>query len=125
MRHYEIILMIHPDKSEKVSQIIEFYSNLVIIRKGKIHRVEDWGKRSLSYMIKKLQKAHYILMNIEVSIECMQYLENHFKFNSSIIRNLVLGCSEAVTKSSIMMKGQEKNNPNLTSLTRETNKQIK
>lgn len=109
VRHYEIILMIHPDKGEKISQIIEFYKNIVISKNGKIHRLEDWGKLSLSYMIKKLKKAHYILMNIEVPITCIKYLENHFKFNINIIRHLILLCPVAFKKVSVMLQTQQDN----------------
>ncbi|VFP78380.1 30S ribosomal protein S6 [Buchnera aphidicola (Cinara cuneomaculata)] len=107
MRHYEIILMVHPDKSEKISNIIEFYSNKIRSKQGIIHRLEDWGLRPLSYMIKKVKKAHYILINIEVSIACIKYLENNFKFNLNIIRYLILLCREAYKQISPILQTQE------------------
>ncbi|VFP83854.1 30S ribosomal protein S6 [Buchnera aphidicola] len=107
MRHYEIILMVHPDKSDKISHIIEFYSNMIKSKKGVIHRLEDWGQRSLSYTINKLKKAHYVLMNIEISIQYMQDLENDFKFNINIIRYLILLCNEAFKEKSPMLQTQE------------------
>ncbi|VFP81275.1 30S ribosomal protein S6 [Buchnera aphidicola (Cinara kochiana kochiana)] len=124
MRHYEIILMVHPDKSEKISHIIEFYSNIIRTKKGIIHRLEDWGQRPLSYMINKLKKAHYVLMNIEVSINCMQYLENNFKFNLNIIRHFILLCCEAFKKKSPMLQTQEHIKKELTSVKNTQNKVI-
>ncbi|VFP88792.1 30S ribosomal protein S6 [Buchnera aphidicola (Cinara piceae)] len=125
MRHYEIVLMINPDKSEKISQIIEYYSNLIITKKGVIHRLEDWGQRVLSYPIKKLEKAHYILMNIEVSVEFLKYLENNFKFNISIIRYLILLCSEAFKKMSPILQIQENSKKELVSSKNNRRKNIK
>ncbi|VFP81653.1 30S ribosomal protein S6 [Buchnera aphidicola] len=125
MRHYEIVLMIHPDKSEKISQIIEYYSNIITSKKGIIHRLEDWGQRVLSYPIKKLQKAHYILINIEVSIECLKHLENDFKFNINIIRHLILLCTEAFKKMSPILQLQENNKKELISSRKKIHKNIK
>ncbi|VFP77954.1 30S ribosomal protein S6 [Buchnera aphidicola] len=107
MRHYEIILMIYPDKNEKILHVIDFYTKIILSKSGTIHRSENWGQRVLSYSINKLQKANYVLMNIEVSIECMKYLENHFKFNSKIIRNLILVCNKAHTDMSPILRNQE------------------
>ncbi|VFP86254.1 30S ribosomal protein S6 [Buchnera aphidicola (Cinara pseudotaxifoliae)] len=109
MRHYEIILMINPDKNEKILHIIDFYSKMILSKSGVIHRSENWGQRILSYSINKLQKANYVLMNIEVSVECMKELENHFKFNSNIIRNLILVCNKAHTDMSPILRNQENN----------------
>ncbi|VAX76881.1 30S ribosomal protein S6 [Buchnera aphidicola] len=113
MRHYEIILMIYPEKSEKVIKIIELYKKIILSKNGRIHRLENWGKRSLAYTIQKLQQAHYILMNIEVSIVCMKYLENHFKFNLNIMRHLVTICSTAFKEISVILKNQEENKKEL------------
>lgn len=104
MRHYEIVFMIHPDKSEKSRSIILHYKNIIKKFLGKIHRLEDWGKRHLSYPIKKLTKAHYILMNIEISKENIKKIENLFKFDDSIIRNIILSMKTAVSEVSAILK---------------------
>ena len=58
MRHYEICIVVHPDQSEQVPAMIERYKTLVAEQGGKIHRIEDWGRRPLAYPIEKLVKAH-------------------------------------------------------------------
>ena len=65
MRHYEIVFMVHPDQSEQVPGMIQRYTDLINAAEGKIHRLEDWGRRQLAYPINKLHKAHYVLINIE------------------------------------------------------------
>ena len=65
MRHYEVIFIVHPDQSEQVPAMIERYSATVTGQGGKVHRLEDWGRRQMSYPIQKMAKAHYVLMNIE------------------------------------------------------------
>ena len=76
MRHYEIILMIHPDQSEQVPAMLERYKGMITAGGGKVHRVEDWGRRQLVYMINKLAKAHYLCVNIEADQAVMSELEH-------------------------------------------------
>ncbi|HKI73284.1 MAG TPA: 30S ribosomal protein S6 [Pseudomonadales bacterium] len=90
MRHYEIVFLVHPDQSEQVPGMIERYSNLITEGGGKIHRVEDWGRRQLAYPIHKIHKAHYVLLNIECTREVLDEINTAFRFNDAVIRNLVM-----------------------------------
>ena len=107
MRHYEIVFMVHPDQSEQVPGMIERYSATIEKDGGKVHRLEDWGRRQLAYHINKVHKAHYVLMNVEASNDAMEELTTTFRYNDAIIRNLVIRRDEPVTEESIIMK-QEK-----------------
>src|SRR5574340_9963 len=107
MRHYEIVFIVHPDQSEQVPAMIERYKSIVTGRVGKIHRLEDWGRRQLAYPIQKVHKAHYVLMNIECDQEAHNELEHAFKFNDAVLRHLVIARSEAVVTPSPMMKEEK------------------
>ncbi|MBZ2279244.1 MAG: 30S ribosomal protein S6, partial [Buchnera aphidicola] len=106
-RHYEIIFMIHPDQSEKAPTIIENYKKIICDNSGVIHRLEDWGRRQLSYSIKKLHKAHYVLMNIEVLPEIISKIERDFRFNNAIIRNMIMSVKKSITEVSPMIRSQD------------------
>ena len=108
MRHYEIVLLIHPDQSEQVPAMLERYKGLVTAAGGKVHRVEDWGRRQLAYMIQKLAKAHYLCLNIECSKEVLAELETGFRFNDAVLRHLTVKTEKAETTPSVMMKSVEK-----------------
>ena len=108
MRHYEIVLLIHPDQSEQVPAMLERYRTLVTNGGGKVHRVEDWGRRQLAYMIQKLAKAHYLCLNIECSNEVLSELETGFRFNDAVLRHLTVARDKAETSPSIMMKAVER-----------------
>ncbi len=108
MRHYEIVLLIHPDQSEQVPAMLERYKGLVTTAGGKVHRVEDWGRRQLAYMINKLAKAHYLCLNIECGQETLVELETGFKFNDAVLRHLTVAKSKAETAPSVMMKSVER-----------------
>ncbi|MFT3719546.1 30S ribosomal protein S6 [Pseudorhodoferax sp.] len=108
MRHYEIILMIHPDQSEQVPAMLERYKSMITSGGGKIHRVEDWGRRQLAYMINKLAKAHYLCVNIEAGQDVLNELEHAFKFNDAVLRHLTVQTRKAETGPSSMMKTVER-----------------
>ena len=108
MRHYEIVLLIHPDQSEQVPAMLERYKTLVTTAGGKLHRVEDWGRRQMAYQIQKLVKAHYLCLNIEVSNETLIEIETGFRFNDAVLRHLTVAKAKAETTPSIMMKAVER-----------------
>jgi small subunit ribosomal protein S6 len=107
MRHYEIVFLVHPDQSEQVSAMIERYQSIIEKDNGKIHRLEDWGRRQLAYPINKIYKAHYILMNIECDNATLAELKNTFRFNDAVIRSLVLQCDAALTEPSVLMRKEK------------------
>ena len=90
LRHYEVVFLVHPDQSEQVSAMIERYKTLVEVDGGKVHRLEDWGRRQLAYPIMDLAKAHYVLLNIEASQSALHELESGFRFNDAVLRHLVI-----------------------------------
>ncbi|NNC99995.1 MAG: 30S ribosomal protein S6 [Gammaproteobacteria bacterium] len=107
MRHYEIVYLVHPDQSEQVTAMADRYKGVIQEGGGTVHRYEDWGRRQLAYPINKIHKAHYILMNVEVDQKVLDEIENLFRFNDAIIRNLVLKKKSAETEPSVMMKEVE------------------
>lgn len=108
MRHYEIVIIVHPDQSEQVPAMIERYRSIVTSKNGKIHRVEDWGRRQLAYLIQKVHKAHYVLMNIECDQEILDDLDHAFKFSDAILRHLTIKTKGPITEPSPMMRQVEK-----------------
>jgi small subunit ribosomal protein S6 len=108
MRHYEVVFLVHPDQSEQVPAMIERYKTLIEGDNGKIHRLEDWGRRQLAYPIENLAKAHYVMLNIEVSQNALNELETGFRFNDAVLRHLVIRRDEADTEQSFILKSKEK-----------------
>ncbi len=107
MRHYEVVFMVHPDQSEQVPAMIERYKALIEGDNGKIHRLEDWGRRQLAYPIQHLAKAHYVLLNIECSAAVLAELETGFRFNDAVLRHLIVKRDDAVTEMSPIMKNKD------------------
>lgn len=104
MRHYEVVFLVHPDQSEQVPGMIERYTQMINETGGRIHRLEDWGRRQLSFPINKIHKAHYVLMNIECNNEVLEEITTLFRYNDAVLRNLVIKMTEAVTGESLILK---------------------
>jgi small subunit ribosomal protein S6 len=107
MRHYEIVFLVHPDQSEQVPAMIERYKGLISADGGRVHRLEDWGRRQLAYPIAKVHKAHYVLMNLECDQKALNELTGAFRFSDAVLRHLVVNMDEAVTEPSPMSKPEE------------------
>jgi small subunit ribosomal protein S6 len=107
VRHYEIVFLVHPDQSEQVPAMIERYRGIITAAGGKIHRLEDWGRRQLAYPIAKVHKAHYVLMNVECDKGTLDELTGSFRFSDAVIRHLVLSMPSAVTEPSPMARADE------------------
>lgn len=107
MRHYEVVFLVHPDQSEQVPAMIERYKSLIEGAEGKIHRLEDWGRRQLAYPINNLVKAHYVMVNIEVGQTALDELVEAFRFNDAVLRHLVVRRDEADTEQSLIMKNKD------------------
>ncbi len=107
MRHYEIVFLVHPDQSEQVPAMIERYKGMIATGEGRVHRLEDWGRRQLTYPIAKVHKAHYVLMNIECDQKILNDLTGAFRFSDAVLRHLVVNMDEAVTEPSPMAKAAD------------------
>ena len=107
MRHYEIIFLVHPDQSEQVVHMVDKYKKIIAENGGKIHRLEDWGRRHLAYPIQKLAKAHYVCMNVECNNTVLENLNLAFKYNDAILRNSIISTKKAETEPSIYMKDEK------------------
>ena len=107
MRHYEIVFLVHPDQSEQVPAMIERYKGMIAAGAGRVHRLEDWGRRQLAYPLAKVHKAHYVLMNIEADQKTLDELTGAFRFSDAVLRHLVVSMDAAVTEPSPMAKAAD------------------
>jgi small subunit ribosomal protein S6 len=107
VRHYEIVFIVHPDQSEQVPAMVERYKGVIAGRNGIVHRLEDWGRRQLTYPLQKVHKAHYVLMNIECDQETVDELDHSFKFSDAVLRHLIVKMTKAYTAPSPMMKEEK------------------
>ncbi|MBI2802270.1 MAG: 30S ribosomal protein S6 [Gammaproteobacteria bacterium] len=107
MRHYEIVFLVHPDQSEQVNAMIDRYRSMIEATQGRIHRLEDWGRRQLAFPIAKVHKAHYVMMNIECDQATLNELTSAFRFNDAVLRHLTIKRDAAIVGPSLMAKAKD------------------
>ena len=107
MKHYEIVFLVHPDQSDQTQSVLNKFSSIVTESGGKVHRLEDIGRRKLAYPIHDQFKASYALLNVECKKEAIYEIQSSFKFNDSIIRSLVLSKNKAEADLSALSKQTE------------------
>ncbi|MGV8664136.1 30S ribosomal protein S6, partial [Pseudomonas aeruginosa] len=78
MRHYGLVLLVHPDQREQLCGMYERYNKAIAEDGGKIHRLEDWVRRQMAYASNHVQKAHFVLMNVECIAKSLAELEDNF-----------------------------------------------
>ena len=110
MRNYEIVFLVHPDQADQTSSIISKLDNLVKDSGGNVHRSENIGNRKLAYPIQDQFKASYGLLNVECNQETIDEIKNSFKFNDSIIRNLVLSVKKVHKDTSALLSQTKEDN---------------
>ena len=129
MRHYEVVLLVRPDRSDQLSDMLKRYQDLVEKNNGNVHRLEDIGRLQLAYNIQDMHKAHYVLINIECDDQTLSEIESSFKFNDSIIRHLIVRMNKAETEPSILFsvnskKEKEKNEKDKKAVKRKNERQL-
>ena len=107
MRHYEIVFLVHPDQSDQTQSVLNKFSSIVKESGGTVHRLENIGRRKLVYPIEDQFKASYALLNVECNKDALDEIKSSFKFNDSIIRDLIIARSKAETDLSALSSQTE------------------
>ena len=106
--HYEIMIILNPDRSEQAQEMLKRLCEMVTSRQGVIQRSEDCGRRKLAYEIQGQFKGHYILVNFDGDAELVDFLRASFKYNDAIMRYLILKIKKVFTKPSALRLEEER-----------------
>ena len=94
MKKYEAVIILNPNLSSKVDSFIKDFEKLLKANTFNIKKMEDIGRRQLSYSINNHNKGHYLIFNIEGNAANLIDIENKIKYNESIIRHLFISVKE-------------------------------
>ena len=94
MKKYESVIILNPNLSSKVDSFIKDFEKLLKANTFNIKKMEDIGRRQLSYSINNHNKGHYLIFNIEGNAANLIDIENKIKYNESIIRHLFISVKE-------------------------------
>ena len=94
MKKYEAVIILNPNLSSKVDSFAKDFEKLLKQHSFSINKMEDIGRRQLSYSINNHNKGHYMIFNIEGDSLQLIDIENKIKYNESIIRHLFISVKE-------------------------------
>jgi small subunit ribosomal protein S6 len=91
MRHYEVMVILDPDLEERaISPLIENFLSVVRDAKGKVEKVDTWGRRRLSYEINKKPEGIYSVIDLQAEPAAVKELDRQMNLNESVLRTKVL-----------------------------------
>lgn len=97
MNHYEVMILIHPDQTDQVGEMIKRLCDSLKDNGAVIHRSENCGRRKLVYPIDKHLKAHYALINFESESGVLAILRKAFQYNDAVLRHVITKRKAAMT----------------------------
>ncbi|RCL38751.1 MAG: 30S ribosomal protein S6 [SAR86 cluster bacterium] len=90
MQNYELMLLMNPNISDEVDEILDNIKKTISDNKGDLEEVKLLGKRQLAYPINNMNYANYVHLNAKINAETLVVLEEMFKFEQNIFRHLTV-----------------------------------
>lgn len=100
MRKYEVAFIAAPTISaEELDAFIAQMQTVAEGKNGKIVKVENWGKKSLAYKIKKFRDGYYVILTVDGEGPAISELERRFRVTDFIVRFLSVRIDEDLKRS--------------------------
>ena len=103
MNNYELILILNPDLSSKFDDFQSKFEKTLTDVKFKINKLENIGRRQLAYSIINHNKGHYAIFQIEGPSEAAIEIESKLKYDTSVIRHLLLKVDKPSLEDSLLL----------------------
>ena len=100
MRTYEVVFIAAPTlTSEELDAFINHAQTVIEGKNGKIVKVDNLGRRTLAYKIKKFREGYYVVLSIEAEGGAIAELERRFRVTDFIIRFISVRTDEDMKRS--------------------------
>jgi len=91
MRHYEVMVILDPNTDERnVQPSLENFLNVIRTSGGSVEKVEVWGKRRLSFEIKKHTEGIYAVLDVNSEPAAVKELDRQLGLQETVLRTKVL-----------------------------------
>ncbi|MBN1570510.1 MAG: 30S ribosomal protein S6 [Acidobacteria bacterium] len=112
MRNYEVVFVAAPTlTSEELDSFISHAQSVVESKNGKVVKVDNWGKKSLAYKIKRFREGYYVVLSIEGDGSAIAELERRFRVTDYIIRFISVRVDEDLKRSEKIKAARRKKAP--------------
>lgn len=90
MNNYEGLFILKPDiKEEDLKNVYKAIGEAVTKNGGTINKEESWGKKFLTYPVKKAKEAYYYKLDFAAPAAAVVKLEGTYKLNADILRTMI------------------------------------
>ena len=112
MRNYEVVFVAAPTlTSEELEAFINHAQTVVESKNGKVVKIDNWGKKSLAYKIKRFREGYYVVLSIEGDGGTIAELERRFRVTDYIIRFISVRIDEDLKRSEKIKTARRKKAP--------------
>lgn len=90
MKPYELMLIITPDHDDSQTETLIENVKGIIEQNGNIVHIDNWGKRRLSYPIRKRTEGYYVIYVFECETSFVAQLNQALRVNEAILRHMIV-----------------------------------
>jgi small subunit ribosomal protein S6 len=108
-RIYEILFIVDPNIAEtEVDALAAQVQGFIEREKGKVQKVEKWGKKRLAYLIKKHREGQYVLITADVDAAAIKEIERRMHVLEGIVKFMTVRVDEDLKKAERRKAAREK-----------------
>ncbi len=94
MNKYESTFIVNPSvEDEAVKKLIQKFSDL-INADGNVTQVEEMGKKTLAYEVKKNTEGYFVCMHFEAKPTVIAELERVYRITDDVIKFMTINVNE-------------------------------
>ena len=109
MRNYEVVFVAAPTlTSEELEGFINHIRTVAESKNGKVVKVDNWGKKSLAYKIKKFRDGYYVIFTVEADGAISAELERRFRVADHVIRFISVRIDEDLKRAEKMKAARQR-----------------
>ena len=109
MRNYEVVFVAAPTLTgDELDGFIDHIQTVIESKNGKVVKVDNWGKKSLAYKIRKYREGYYVVLTIDGNGSAIAELERRFRVTDYIIRFISVRIDEDLKRSEKIKAARQK-----------------
>lgn len=107
-RPYEFTFIAHQNLVQsEVDGLIQELESILVKNEAELVKHEYWGLLDFAYLIDRMARGHYCMLNILSSPDAMNEFERKVKFNEDIIRYLCIKVDKFYDGNSFMIQAND------------------
>jgi len=115
VRNYEVVFVAAPTlSSDELDEFINHAQTVVESKNGKVVKIDNWGKKSLAYKIKRFREGYYVVLTLEGDGSAIAELERRFRVTDFVLRYISVRIDEDLKRSEKIKAARQRKSPDTT-----------